>query len=180
MPNYRRCREGTTYFFTVVTHRRRPILCDTRSRRALRDAIADARAAHPFAIEAWVLLPEHLHCLWRLPDEDRDYSLRWALIKAGFTKRIRAWLDTPETCRSRERHREAMVWQRRFWEHTIRDDRDFAAHCDYVHWNPVKHGLAAAPKDWPHSTFHRFVEKGIYTACWGADPPRLPEGVGQE
>lgn len=162
MLNYRRARVGNTYFFTVVTHRRRSFLCDDRPRTALRTAITETRGLHPFVIEAWVLLPDHLHCLWRLPEGDTDYSIRWALIQKGFTKRVNDWLDLPALSASRKKHRESSVWQRRFWEHTIRDGRDFAAHCDYVHYNPVKHGLAISPKDWLWSTFHRFVEKGLY------------------
>lgn len=181
MPNYRRSREGSTYFFTVVTHLRRPILCTQESRGALRAAVAHARSLHPFAVDAWVLLPDHLHCIWTLPEGDRDFSVRWGLIKAGFTKRIAEGL--PEATRvsaSRRQHREKAVWQRRFWEHTVRDHRDYTAHCDYVHYNPAKHGLTAAPRDWPWSTFHRFVRQGVYDPNWGAGPVDLGDGVGRE
>ena len=170
MPNYRRVREGDTYFFTLVTFARQPILCLEESRRLLRQAIDGVRQVHPFAVEAWVLLPEHMHCIWRLPEEDRDYSRRWGLIKSAFTKGVKGWLTTPAANASRHKHREGTVWQRRFWEHMIRDDRDLARHCDYIHYNPVKHGLVVAPREWPFSTFHRAVRAGVYPLEWGADP----------
>jgi putative transposase len=109
-----------------------------------------------------------------------DYSTLWALIKRGFTKRAKEWLSTPEPGRSRERHREAAIWQRRFWEHMIRGDRDYAADCDYIHYNPVKHELVSAPRDWPYSTFHRFVEQGTYPPDWSAREIAFPVGVGSE
>jgi putative transposase len=180
MPNYRRAREGSTYFFTAVTHQRRPILCEPRARAALRAAILETRAAHPLVIEAWVLLADHLHCLWSIPDGDTDDSIRWALIKRGFTKRVTAGTNVPRVSTSPERHRESAIWQRRFWEHQVRDERDFAAHCDYVHYNPVKHGLVAAPKDWPGSIFHRFVQQGSYPQDRGSAPQEFPAGVGRE
>lgn len=130
MPNYRRSRIGSTYFFPVVTYRRRPILCLDASRVALRQAIADTRRSHPFAVAAWVLLPDHLHCIWELPEGDSGYSVRWTMIKKGFTQRVGGVLGDASTTASRRKHREGDVWQRRFWEHTIRDERDLAAHCD--------------------------------------------------
>ena len=133
MPNYRRAREGHTYFFTVVTFQRGPILCLERSRSVLRESIDKVRTSYPFSIEAWVLLPDHMHCIWRLPEGDSDYSIRWALIKKEFTNRAKTWLSLPDPTASRKKHREAMVWQRRFWEHMITDERDFSVHCDYIH-----------------------------------------------
>lgn len=181
MPNYRRSREGTGYFFTVVTDRRRPILCRDECRRALRRVIGETGERLPFLIDAWVLLPDHLHCIWTLPEGDADYSKRWGLIKAGVTRLVSTLTSDGEPAsESRRRHREGAVWQRRFWEHTIRDERDFAAHCDYVHYNPVKHGLVAAPKDWPWSTFHRFVAQGLYPKEWGAEPVAFEANVGRE
>ncbi len=169
MPNYRRSTlSGATYFFTVVTHRRQPILVNPESRTALRQVIEKVRQQHPFTIDAWVLLPDHMHCLWTLPESDADYSRRWGMIKAGFTKRVKplfqrdAWVG-----RSRQRHREGTIWQRRFWEHQIRDEVDFQRHVDYIHFNPVKHGLVAEVNAWPYSTFHRYVREGIYSEDWG-------------
>ena len=172
MPEYRRARtEGATYFFTVVTYRRQPILCLDKSRQILRDVISQVQRSHPFRVDAWVLLPDHIHCLWSLPEGDRNYSVRWALIKKEFTKRVRLVLG-PEVdhhrSESRKRHGERTIWQRRFWEHQIRNEEDYTRHMDYVHYNPVKHGLAKSPKDWPHSTFHRYVAEGMYEADWGS------------
>ena len=119
----------------------------------LNRVIMEVQAAHPFHIDAWVLLPEHLHCIWTLPEGDMDFSKRWGLIKAKFSKELS--------------HPTSPVWQNRFWEHLIRDDRDLQMHLDYIHYNPVKHGLVQSPKDWPSSTFHRYVEKGLYPLNWG-------------
>ena len=118
-------------------------------------------------IDAIVLLPDHLHCLWTLPDGDTNYSMRWGLIKKEFTKQARNMVGAAHPTESRQRHREAMVWQRRFWEHQIRDDEDWRRHMDYIHYNPVKHGYVNAPKDWKLSSFHRHVKSGLYDENWG-------------
>jgi putative transposase len=169
MSRYRRARTpGASYFFTVVSYRRQPILCHAAVRKALRNAIEQVRQSRPFIIDAWVLLPEHLHCIWTLPPGDADYSTRWSMIKrrvslASSEKYKRAeWLVA-----SKAKHRESTLWQRRFWEHQIRDEEDFTRHMDYLHYNPVKHGLCNHAAEWPHSTFHRFVAKGVYSADWG-------------
>lgn len=169
MPDYRRARCGSTYFFTVVTYKRLPILCKDESRTALGEAIREVRAERPFEAKAWVLLPDHLHCIWELPEGDTDYSVRWALIKKGFTRRMKGRLEIPKPSLSRIRRREATVWQRRFWEHQIRDEADFSAHCDYIHYNPVRHGLTNSAKNWKYSTFHRYVEVGLYPEDWGGN-----------
>jgi putative transposase len=160
MSNYRRdYTPGATYFFTVVTYRRRSFLCDEDVRNALRDAIQLTRENYPFVIEAWVLLPDHLHCIWKLPPSDADHSIRWKLIKRRVTGicgpclHIKEWMTVSKT-----KHRESTLWQRRHIEHRIRDDRDFSNHCDYIHYNPVKHGLVNCPVDWPYSSFHRFIK----------------------
>ena len=169
MPDYCRARlSGGTYFFTVVTYQRRPFLTDPVCRDALRAAIRKTRQNYPFTVDAWVLLPDHLHCIWTLPPDDHDFSKRWGLIKATFTKRVRAHTEDPNVSPSRRRRREATVWQRRFWEHQIRDERDLRRHMDYIHFNPVRHGLVDSVRAWPFSTFHRFVKQGIYSADWGA------------
>lgn len=175
MPNYRRANTpGGCYFFTVVTHERRPILANPRSHEVLRDVVRAARRMLPFRINAWVTLPDHIHCIWTLPDADRDFSKRWGLIKAGFSKR---WDDASMIAvdhSSRSRHRERTVWQRRFWEHEIRDEDDFGAHLDYIHYNPVRHGYVNHAKDWPHSTFHRYVQQGVYPKDWGGGNREFP------
>ena len=169
MPNYRRVRTpGGSYFFTLVTHRRKPLLDNPESRHVLREMIQHVRKELPFRIEAWVLLPEHLHCIWTLPQGDADYSKRWGLIKAGFSKRMRGVFRSSEWIRgSQAKHRESAIWQRRFWEHEIRDQEDFNRHMDYIHWNPVKHGQVVRVVDWPYSTFHRYVTQGVYPTDWG-------------
>jgi putative transposase len=158
---------GATFFFTLVLQ--------DRSARHLVDHIAELRECirvvkkrHPFAIEGMVVLPEHLHAIWRLPPDDADFSLRWMLIKQSFTRKLEehgALAPAPSTSRSRRGERS--VWQRRFWEHQIRDDDDFARHMDYIHFNPVKHGWVLRAADWPYSSLHRLVRDGILPADWG-------------
>ena len=168
MPNYRRARiPGGTFFFTVVTEKRARFLCDTSARVCLRKALRECRERWPFGIEALVLLPDHLHTIWSLPMHDCDFSRRWAFLKKEFTK---LWLERggieQARSQSRERNRRRGVWQRRFWEHAIRDDGDLARHLDYIHYNPVKHGVATCPHAWSYSTFHRWVRVGVYAADW--------------
>lgn len=180
MSNYRRSREGNTYFFTVVTYMRQPILCLEDSIKALEESILEVQQYKPFIIKAWVILPDHLHAIWELPDGDSDYSIRWALIKKGSSKRLKGRLNnTPEPNRSRIRHREATVWQRRFWEHRIRDESDFAGHVDYIHYNPAKHGLVNSPKEWKLSSFQRYVDEGLYPSDWSGGIIDF-DGIGAE
>ena len=126
------------------------------------------RAKRPFAIPAFVLLPDHLHAIWELPRGDAAYPVRWRRIKEEFTERFLeggGW-EGPRSS-SRLRHQERSVWQRRFWEHTIDDEDDFEHHFDYIHYNPVKHGLVQCPRDWRYSSFHRWVKRGVYDPDWG-------------
>lgn len=169
MSTYRRTNiTGTTYFFTVVTFRRQAFLCDKPVRNALRNAVLETRAVHPFTVDGWVLLPDHLHCIWTLPPGDAAFGKRWAMIKRAVTKACGASLVREEWMNNSMRRRnESTSWQRRFWEHAIRDEADFAKHMDYVHYNPVKHGLVQQVKDWPFSTFHRYVKAGFYPENWG-------------
>lgn len=168
MPNYRRASvAGGTFFFTVNTFRRLPVLTEAPVRTALREAIRRTREEHPFDIEAWVLLPDHLHCIWTLPAEDADFSVRWSKIKRYVSKECGASFGAKELSDSRNKRHESGLWQRRFWEHQIRDGADFARHVDYIHWNPVKHGLVGRACEWPYSTFHRFVRDGVYAQDWG-------------
>lgn len=163
MPNYRRAwRPGGTYFFTVnLLERRKTLLTDHIE--ILRDAVRDVRHRFPFTIHGWVVLPEHLHCVIELPAGDRDFSLRWRLIKSGFSK---ALPPTERRSDVRVRRGERGIWQRRYWEHLIRDEVDFAAHMDYVHFNPVKHGWVKRAVEWPYSTFHGLVAQGVYPVHW--------------
>ncbi|HJW57753.1 MAG TPA: transposase [Burkholderiaceae bacterium] len=179
MSNYRRANvAGGTYFFTVNTFRRIPVLTEAPVRAALRDAIRRAKETHPFQIEAWVLLPDHLHCIWTLPAGDADFSTRWSKIKRDVSQECGASFGVQELSDSRNRRHESGLWQRRFWEHQIRDDADFARHADYIHWNPVKHGLVGRACEWPYSTFHRFARDGVYPQDWGM--AELPDTVAGE
>jgi putative transposase len=164
MANYRRnFVPGGSFFFTVnLADRRTRLLTDRVA--LLRDAFRYARALHPFTVDAIVVLPDHLHAIWTLRPGDMDYALRWRLIKAFFSRAIDA---DEQISRSRKRKGERGIWQRRYWEHTVRDESDFQRHCDYIHINPVKHGYAQAAREWPHSSFHKFVKQGIYPAAWG-------------
>ena len=154
---------GASYFFTVNLADRSARLLVERI-ADLREAVRDVRRAHPFEIVAWVVLPDHLHAVWTLPDGDADYAMRWGLIKAGFSRRIPKGRAHPrQPCAQGERG----LWQRRFWEHLIRDDRDLAGHVDYIHHNPVKHGYVDRAIDWPYSTFHRDLRRGNVTEDWG-------------
>ncbi len=150
MPQYRRpALTGATVFFTVTLAQRGSDLLLARL-DALREAVRVTRAERPFGIEAWVVLPDHLHCIWTLPAGDRDYPTRWRLIKARFS------MGT-EPGRRRTSHiarAERGIWQRRYWEHHCRDESDFAAHMRYCWFNPVKHGLVGRPEDWAASSVH--------------------------
>jgi len=140
MADYRRSRiTGGTYFFTVVAHERRPVLTTEAVQTALREAIQQARTTLPFQIDAWVLLPDHLHCVWTLPEGDANFSARWAIIKRRVSRVCAAETNTSRSDSEHKRNERAF-WQRRFWEHQIRDDADMARHLDYVHWNPVNTG----------------------------------------
>lgn len=164
MTNYRRARvKGGTYFFTVVLQNRRSDLL-VRYIHELRESIYRAKQLHPFAIDAIVILPDHLHAILSLPAEDDDFPLRWRLIKTAFSRHLPV-----SACRRRSQRskREKGIWQRRYWEHLIRGPEDFAAHVDYIHFNPVKHGLVNATCLWPFSSFHRYVGMGIYERNWG-------------
>ncbi|TVO64763.1 REP-associated tyrosine transposase [Denitromonas ohlonensis] len=164
MPDYRRNRiPGGCYFFTVN-------LLDRDSDALvvhmdlLRNAVRKVRSRRPFHIDAWVVLPDHMHAVWTLPPGDSDYSGRWRAIKIAFAKALpKTEWRSPRRIAKGERG----IWQRRFWEHTIRDEADYAAHVDYVHINPLKHGLVEAVGDWPHSSFHRCVARGVYPGDWG-------------
>ena len=168
MPNYRRARvPGGTYFFTLVTDRRRDLFTRQIARILLGDCFRKCQERWPFHINAIVLLPDHLHAIWTLPPGDADYSTRWSWLKKEFTKR---WIagGQAETVVSPGRQREGRrgVWQPRFWEHAIDDDDDFERHFDYLHYNPVKHGYVRCPHEWPHSSFHRWVDAGVYAREW--------------
>ncbi len=165
---YRRARaKGGTYFFTVVTHNREHILAEPEHAQLLRQSINHIMNNHPFKIDAFILLPDHLHCIWTLPDGDEDFSTRWRLIKGTFTRQCSDKYKRMAT-QNRMHKNEQMIWQRRFWEHQIIDDNDFKNHIDYIHYNPVKHQYADSPKDWIYSSFHKYVSEGKYNKNWGS------------
>ncbi|MBE9116542.1 transposase [Lusitaniella coriacea LEGE 07157] len=183
MPNYRRITiTGGTYFFTQVTYQRYPWLCGALARSTLRASIEKVREKYPFAIDAFVLLPDHFHCIFTLPEEDSDYATRLRLIKTFVTKTCKDKLKLKtKTTQSRKKRKESNLWQRRYWEHVIRDEEDFARHCDYIYYNPVKHGLCKTPQHWRFSSIHRFIAQGIYPESWGRDRvPDIPMNVGYE
>jgi REP-associated tyrosine transposase len=166
MPNYRRARvAGGCWFFTVNLLRRRSTLLVDEV-ETLREAMRAVRGRYPFQIDAMVVLPDHLHAVWTLPPGDADFSLRWRLIKARFAKALPKQERLSAVRRARS---ERGIWQRRFWEHLIRDDADYARHIEYCYINPVKHGLAPRVRDWSHSSFHRDVRAGIFPEDWAGE-----------
>ena len=180
MPNYRRYFvSGGSYFFTVKTEHRAPIFRDATRVTLLGDLLRQMKEKWPLRVDAIVVLPDHLHSIWSLPPGDDRYPMRWGWTKKEFTKEyLDAGGQEAFQSASRQRHRRRGVWQRRYWEHLITDADEFEAYFDYVHWNPVKHGYAAAPRDWPHSAFHRWVERGVYDPDWGrGDMPSTVRSV---
>ena len=166
MTNYRRnFVPGGSYFFTVNLADRRLRLL-TEHIALLRTAFSYAQTRHPFEIVAAVILPDHLHAIWNLPEGDADFALRWRLIKSAFSRGLP---NDEEISASRTHKAERGIWQRRYWEHTLRDENDFARHVDYIHFNPVKHGHVGRVADWPFSTFHRMVRAGLYPPDWAGD-----------
>ncbi len=161
---YRRNRiEGGTYFFTVtLADRRSQVLTDHV--HELRHVFRQVRTKQPFEVVAMVVMPEHLHAIWTLPEGDADYSGRWKAIKSGLTHQLRRnGMDLVSNARG-----EFSLWQKRFWEHTLRDDIDLQRHVDYIHFNPVKHGWVKHVKDWPWSSFHRYVRHGLLPIDWAS------------
>jgi putative transposase len=176
MPSYLRWfQPGGTFFFTVVTYERWPLFRDESARALLGSIMRSVAREVPFQTRAIVLLWDHVHCVWSLPRGDSDFSLRWQEIKSRFTK---TWCqrsgDEQPVSASQHERRHRGIWQRRFWEHCVRDESDLEKICDYVHYNPVKHGYAERPADWPWSSFHRFVREGHYPPEWGRS---LPENI---
>lgn len=154
---------GATYFFTVNLADRSSDLL-VRDIETLRAAYAGVQRRHPFETIAICVLPEHLHALWRLPDGDGNFALRWQQIKRGVSTKVAAPGPVSASLAAK---REKGVWQRRYWEHQIRDEADLARHLDYIHYNPVKHGHVGQVKDWPHSSFHKWVARGDLPQSWG-------------
>jgi putative transposase len=175
MPDYRRAKfKGTVFFFTVVlADRSSNLLVDQVDR--LRKVYRIANARRPFETVAICVLPDRIHAIWALPESDADFATRWSLIKSGFSR----GLDAQPRSESKILKREKGIWQRRYWEHAIRDDADFERHVDYIHFNPVKHGYVTRVVDWPHSSFHQFVERGELAADWGGDMREIRGSFGE-
>jgi len=169
MTKYRRLYvPNALYFFTVVTNNRDNIFDDPNARRLLRESINFVKESWPFDIEGFVLLPNHLHTIWRLPENDDNFSTRWRLIKYKFSLRYGKHRKRESSIsQSKIKKGERMFWQRRFWEHVIRNEKDFANHLDYIHYNPVKHKYVKKPCDWKWSSFHKYVQSGWYDQNWG-------------
>ncbi len=166
MSRYRRAKiEGGLFFFTATLADRSSDLL-VREIDRLRRMYKKVQERRAFETVAIVILPDHIHAIWALPPDDADYSTRWSLIKSGFSRGLVA--DAPRSV-SKLIKRERGLRQRRFWEHAIRDDANLARHVDYIHFNPVKHGLVTRVRDWPYSSFHRYVEQGELPADWGGD-----------
>ena len=157
---------GGSFFFTLVTEKRRPLFASAEAVAVLREAFRTVRSTRPFELDAIVVLPDHLHCIWTLPPGDVDFATRWRLIKTWFTKHCDSALR-PAPSGVQMRRQEQALWQHRYWEHMLRDERDFERHVEYIHYNPVKHDYVVSPLEWPHSSFRRYVEAGLYDAGWG-------------
>jgi putative transposase len=176
MSRYRRVKiEGGLFFFTLALADRSSGLLVRHIDRARR-AYAFAHERHPFESVAICILLDHLHALWQLPDRDADYASRWSLFKSAFSRGLPA---APQRSASKIAKREKGVWQRRYWEHAIRDESDLDRHIEYIHYNPVKHELVTWVVDWPHSSFHRYVEEGLLPADWAGDATDLLGNFGE-
>ena len=166
MSRYRRAKvEGGVFFFTLTLADRSSDLLVRRIDR-LRRSYMSVQEKYPFETIALCVLPDHLHVVWSLPPGDADFSGRWSLIKGGFSRGLAV---NAHRSSSKISKREKGIWQRRYWEHAIRDDADLARHVDYIHFNPVKHGYVSQVRDWPHSTFHRYIARGLLPPDWGGD-----------
>ena len=167
--------QGGTYFFTVNTYQRQALLAEPQVYGALKQNVLSVMRDYPFTIEAFVVLPDHLHCIWTLPEGDAAYSLRWNIIKRRVSQQLRELIERNVSA-SRSKRRELGLSQRRFWEHQIRNEDDFEQHVNYIHRNPVKHGYVKTVADWPYSSFHRFVSRGVYPVHWAGQAASEREG----
>jgi putative transposase len=176
MPRYRRAKiAGGTFFFTVTIADRSDDLL-VREIERLRRSYRSVQSRHPFETIAICVLPDHIHALWSLPDGDTDFPLRWSLIKSGFARGLNsAAVRSPRNVAKREKG----LWQRRYWEHAIRDEGDLTRHIDYIHFNPVKHGLVSRVIDWPHSSFHQYVARGDLPMDWVGDVREISGAFGE-
>ncbi|TMJ48030.1 MAG: transposase [Alphaproteobacteria bacterium] len=172
--NRRAKAQGSVFFFTVVLADRSSLLLADQIDR-LRQVYRSVQNGRPFETIAICILPDHIHAVWALPEDDADFSTRWSLIKSGFSR----GLDAQKRSASKIMKREKGIWQRRYWEHAIRDEADLERHIDYIHFNPVKHGHVTRVVDWPHSSFHRFVQRGELAIDWGGDMKDIQGAFGE-
>ena len=171
---------GGRYFFTVVTNQRHKFFTHDAPVDCLHHAFRGVMSKYPFTIDAIVILPDHLHCIWTLPPGDAGYGMRWRLIKTCVTKRLSDYVATRLIRPIGSKVDLRSVWQHRYWEHVIRSDADFRAHVDYIHYNPVRHGYVSKPGDWVWSSFGLYVRRGVLTSDWGASEIVIPGSVGHE
>ena len=175
MSNYRRAKiSGGTFFFTIVLADRSSNLL-LEGIDYLRRAYRIVQESRPFETIAICVLPDHVHAVWTLPEHDSDFATRWNLIKSGFSR----YFDARPRSQSKTLRREKGIWQCRYWEHAIRDDADLERHVDYIHFNPVRHGHVTRVADWPYSSFHRFVERGLLAVDWGGDLKEIEGSFGE-
>lgn len=168
MSNYLRYYSGKMYFFTLVAFERRAIFCQPDFLNAFRDAIKEVRTICPFQVIAWVQLPDHLHCIIEFDNPDVNFGRFWGAIKRKTTKLCPQYqMDIHDLSLSKVLRNEKGIFQRRFYEHLIRDNNDLIQHLNYIHYNPIKHGLVQQVKEWQYSTFHRYVKNGFYDENWG-------------
>jgi putative transposase len=169
MPEYRRIFiPGGTFFFTIVTYERQPLFFNPDTRQLFRKAVHAVLDTHPFCEVAYCILPDHIHTIWTLPEHDSDYPIRWRAIKGNFSRWYQELFGLlTVNNESHQKRGEATIWQRRYWEHLIRDDFDYENHMDYIHYNPVRHGLVTRPQDWKWSSFEDHVKNGTYEPDWG-------------
>jgi len=170
---------GGSYFFTLVTKKRRKILAEDSKIGILREAFRRIMEKQHFSIDAIAVLPDHLHCIWSLPPGDHDFSTRWRLIKTWFTKHCDVTFRENSDNSGMKKENQS-VWQHRYWEHLLRDQEDFNRHVEYIHYNPVRHGYVSRPFDWQYSSFRRYVKNGIYSENWGDTGMEFSENIGSE
>jgi putative transposase len=169
MPEYRRIKqEGGIYFFTLVTYQRQELFASPEVRVLLMDTVDEVKKFHPFEMIAYCVMEDHVHLLWQMPMDDANYSMRIGLIKRRFSRKFVARYGQilPRT-ESQLKRQEMAIWQRRYWEHMIRDEQDLEQHIAYIHFNPVKHGLVNRVRDWDCSSFHDYVRVGFFDIDWG-------------
>jgi putative transposase len=159
---------GGTYFFTVVTYNRRKTFIDEHAFYLFHQAIDIVQRKHPFGIDAYCICPDHIHIIWTLPENDCDYPTRWRLIKSFFSRNWSSPEEHPSSP-SRINKGEKNIWQRRYWEHYIKDDEDLRNHIEYIHYNPVKHKYVKSPLEWRESSFKDYVNDGFYASNWGLE-----------